>query len=310
VDEPDTHAQRIGGKLAAMLPVVLVAVLFAVPLEAAPAGRAVDHPASARAASPPERVMSINLCTDQLLLDLLPPARITSVYYLSREPEESYLSAEARRVEVNDGTAEQVVRERPDLVLAGLYTAPATRQLLAAVHIPMLELPPANDFQDIRAVTLQVGRAVGAEARARRLIAQMDATLAQLAATAPRRPISIVGWDGSGSLPGRGTLFDAIVTAAGAVNLGASPGLRSRRFDTEQLLLARPDLLAVGDSTIATPSVGSSFLLQPLVRRMYAGREIVYPERLYSCGVPQTAQAAVQIRRKMLQVLRTAPASS
>ncbi len=46
-------------------------------------------------AAPAQRVMSLNLCADQLLLDLLPPARITSVTYLSRQRNESYLSPAA-----------------------------------------------------------------------------------------------------------------------------------------------------------------------------------------------------------------------
>lgn len=259
------------------------------------------------AAEVPRRVMSINLCSDQLVLALLPPSRITSVTYLSRDRDESYLSAEAWKVGVNHGTAEEVVSQRPDLVIAGSYTTPATRLLLEQAGIPLLALPPANDFQEIRQETREVGHAVGADARAEQLIRQMDATLAELAATAPKRSITIVGWDGGGSVPGRGTLFNAIITAAGAVNLGASPGLRSTRFDTERLLFVHPDLLAFGDATIAAPAMRNAPLMLPLVRHLYAGREIVYPELLYRCGLPQTAQAAVQIRRKMLQVLHAVP---
>lgn len=258
-------------------------------------------------AAPPQRVMSISLCSDQLLLDLLPPSRITSVTYLSREPYESDLNAEAWKLGVNHGTAEEVIRDRPDLVLAGTYTTPDTRQLLKAVGIPVIELPPANNFEEIREQTREVGHALGADARAEQLIREMDATLAQLGATAPKRRITIVSWDGGGSVYGRDTLNDAIFTAAGAVNLGAAPGLRSVRFGIEQLLMVRPDLLAFGDATIATPSLRNSALAHPLLRRLFSGRQIIYPELLYSCGLPQSADAAMQLRRTMLAALRAAP---
>lgn len=261
------------------------------------------------AAPAPRRVMSINVCADQLVLALLPPSRITSVTYLSRDPDESFLSPEAWRVGINYGTAEEVVSERPDLVIAGSETTAVTRRLIREAGIALLTLRPANDFQDIRALTGLVGRAVGEDVKAEALIRRMNATLARLAATAPQRRITIVGWDGSGSVPGRGTLFNAIVTAAGAVNLGASPGLRSTRFDTEQLMFVHPDLLAFGDADIAAPSMRNGPLRQPLVRRLYAGRTIVYPELLYNCGLPETAAAAVQIRREMLRVLRAVPPS-
>src|ERR1700760_2769575 len=62
--------------------------------------------ATAQAAAP-QRVMSLNLCTDQLLLQLLPPERIASVTYLSRERSNAYRVAEAQRVPMNHGLAEE-----------------------------------------------------------------------------------------------------------------------------------------------------------------------------------------------------------
>jgi iron complex transport system substrate-binding protein len=260
-------------------------------------------------ASPPQRVMSLNLCSDQLVLELLPPSRITSVSYFSRQRYQSYLSAEAYRVGVNHGNAEEVITQRPDLVIAGLYTTSATRQLLKEVGIPLLELPPAYSFQDIRDTTRRVGHAVGADAKAEELIRQMDATLAQLAATAPRQPIRIVGWNGGGTVEGKGTLFDAIVSAAGAVNIGASTGLQSRAVGVEDLLFSHADLLAFGDATVAAPSLQAAPLTHPAVEELYRGRRLVYPELLYSCGLPRSAQAAQQMRQMMLRILRSVPAT-
>src|SRR3984885_2655387 len=45
----------------------------------------------ASAADPgPRHVMSLSMCTDDLLLELLPPERIASVTYYSRDPGNSY----------------------------------------------------------------------------------------------------------------------------------------------------------------------------------------------------------------------------
>jgi len=258
-------------------------------------------------AAPPQRVMSLNLCSDQLLLELLPPSRITSVTYLSRERYQSYLSAEAYRVGINYGNAEEVITQKPELVIAGLYTTPATRQLLKEVGIPLLELAPANSFQEIRETTRRVGHAVGADDKAEELLRRMDAILAELAATAPPQPISIIGWNGGGMVEGKGTLFDAIVSAAGAVNIAAPAGLRSREFGVEQLLFSRADLLAFGDATIAAPTLRGAALTNPAVEKIYRGRELVYPELLYSCGLPRSAQAAQQMRQMMLRIMRSAP---
>ncbi|MBK9079818.1 MAG: hypothetical protein IPL91_12170 [Hyphomicrobium sp.] len=86
--------------------------------------------ASAEAAEPPRRIVSLNLCTDQLLLDLVEPERIAGVSYLATDPT---LSADAVRLEPFKklkGTAEEVLALHPDLVIAGEYTTGATVDLL------------------------------------------------------------------------------------------------------------------------------------------------------------------------------------
>ena len=52
--------------------------------------------------------------------------------------------------------------------------------------------------------------------------ARMDATLMQLARHPLPQTIRVAGWDGGGAVPGRGSLFDAILTAAGGVNIAAT----------------------------------------------------------------------------------------
>ncbi|MEW8692284.1 MAG: hypothetical protein AB2535_14510, partial [Candidatus Thiodiazotropha endolucinida] len=44
------------------------------------------------AAEPPRRVVSVNLCSDQLLLMLADPQQVASVSYLSRDPDSSFVA--------------------------------------------------------------------------------------------------------------------------------------------------------------------------------------------------------------------------
>src|ERR1700675_2502013 len=168
----------------------------------------------AAAAPGPQHVMSLSMCTDDLLLELLPPQRIASVTYYSRDPSNSYQWPQAAKVPVNSGTVEEILAEKPDLVLAGTYTTPAARSLLKEMHLPLLEVPPAADFNEIRAVTRQVAHALRREAAGEALIAKMDATLQELAASKPPQTIRVAVWDEGGLIPGKGTLFDAIIRAA------------------------------------------------------------------------------------------------
>jgi iron complex transport system substrate-binding protein len=258
----------------------------------------------ALAAQAPQHVMSLSMCTDALLLELLPPERIASVTYLSRQASNSFLWPKAAAVAINYGNSEEVFAEKPDLVLAGTYTTPAARALIKRAGIPMLEVPPANNFEEIRASTRSVAHALGQEALAEELIAKMDATLRELDSTRPQRTIRVAGWSGGGSVPGRGTLFDAILTEAGGVNIASSEGLRDGSFDLEQLLQAHPDVLAYGSDSSTTPSLHTDEALHPLILKLYAGRRISYPSALYSCGLVESADAAVALRASLLKALQ------
>jgi iron complex transport system substrate-binding protein len=256
-------------------------------------------------AAPPRHIMSLNVCTDELLLDLVPADRIASVTFLSRSPSNSYLWPAAAHVAINRGSAEEALTENPDLVLAGTYAATQARLLLKKIGTPLLEVPPANSFVEIRDVTRMVAKAVGEPERGEAMIAHMDATLRALAATKPARTIRVVAWSGGGGVPGRGTLFDAILTVAGGVNIAsATKGAEEGRFGLEQLLFAQPDVLAYGSEGYTAPSLRTDADQHPLLLKAFGRRRIVYPEALYSCGVPESADAAKALRMSLLGAMK------
>ena len=169
---------------------------------------------------------------------------------------------------INYGTPEEVAREHPDLVLTGTFSTPAVRMLLRRIGANLVEVPPAEDFDQIRAVTRQVASAVGAAEKGEALIAEMDAVLADLARTKPARRIVVAGWTTSGIVPAKGTLFDSIVTAAGGENVANLIGSKPlygqyTAFDLEQVVTLRPDILAYGDSRVGRSDLSGEQLRHP-----------------------------------------------
>ena len=248
----------------------------------------------------PRRIMSLKLCTDAMLLDLVVPARIASISYLSRAPDIEKIWPQAKDIPVNHNSAEEILAVRPDLVLADDYTDPATLALTRRAGIAVVTVPDANSFAAIRAVLRKLAHAVGAEARGEALIAHMDGTLRRLAATRPARAIRVLGWGDGGYVPGPGSLFDAILTAAGGVDIA---GARSS-FDIEQLLSARPDLLAISASGYSGKVLRDDQTDHPLVLSLYAGKRVYYPPLPFTCGLPQSADAARALRGAMLRAMR------
>jgi iron complex transport system substrate-binding protein len=246
----------------------------------------------------PLRVMSIDECTDQMVLALLPPAQITSVTWLSRDPTISIMARAAARVPVNHGTAEEVLRDRPDLVVASAYAAPATRALLKKLRYPLLEAASPDSFEDIRRDTRQVAAALGATEQGEALIARMDAALGRLP-PAKGRAMRVAAWDGAGLSAQPGSMYDALLRVAGARNVADEPGAASGAPDVETLLSLAPDLLVRGEAGSEPPGRRSDVVDNPVVLRVWAGRTVVVPQSYYICGTPYSADAAVALHEAM-----------
>ncbi|HEX4118382.1 MAG TPA: ABC transporter substrate-binding protein [Rhizomicrobium sp.] len=255
--------------------------------------------AAPSASKPPQRIMSLTVCTDELLMDLAPPSHIASISYLSREKAALRLWPEAAQLPVNHNSAEEILAEKPDLVLTLVYASTEMRGLLEKTGIRFLEVPQAQSFDQIRATTRMVGEAIGEQKRAEQLIARMDSTLRELATGKPKQTIRVVGWGGGGFVPGGDTLFNAVVGAAGGRNIAAHDSY----YDVESLIAAKPDILAFADDYIDTPSLRRDQDDHPLLMRLFANRRIVYPAAYFGCGTPESASAALKLRGQLLQAM-------
>jgi len=256
----------------------------------------------------PQRVMSLNACTDQLVLLIASPERIRSVSYLAaRSAATAQIRQLAQKTPVNHGLAEEILAEAPDLVIAGPYTSLPAQQLARRSGVRVLDVDAAHSVADIRRITRQVAGALGEPARGEALIRRMDAQLAVLDRTRPARPIRAIGWNGAGRVPGKQSLFDAVLTAAGGVNLGAGRGAFEQNLDLEQLLALRPrpDLLLYTAADQTAPTLETAAVQHPILRQTYGGRRLAVPD--YACGTPQIADQALALRQQMLAALDARP---
>jgi len=257
---------------------------------------------AAPADTAPRRVVSINLCTDQLAMMLAAPGQLVSVSDLAADPHSSAMAEAARAYPVNHGRAEEVYLLDPDLVLAGAYTARATVEMLRGVGIEVVQFDPASSLADTRDRLAQMARVLGQEARGAALIARFDARLAVLSETGTKRPRAAL-YHPNGYTLGGGTLSDDILQAAGFRNLAREIGITGGgTVPVETLVMAAPDLLISG-----TPLPGASrseaVLEHPALdslRAARAGLRITSPS--WICGTPHALDAVdrlVQARHAM-----------
>ena len=100
-------------------------------------------------------VVSLNLCTDQLLV-LLAPERVAALEPLARDPAYSFVAETAVRLPTVRADAEAVLLLHPDLVLAGRYGAQTTVALLRARGVRVVTFDEPSDFSQIDAQTTRM----------------------------------------------------------------------------------------------------------------------------------------------------------
>lgn len=245
-------------------------------------------------AEPPARVVSMNLCTDQLALLLAAPSQLISVSDWSARERASMMTAEARKLPLNGGLAEEVFTFAPDLVLAGGFTNRASVDMLRRLGLRVEVLPPARSLSEVRELIAKVGALLGRKAEAVALLEEFDASLAAARAdAAPLPPLSSAYYYPNSYTTGAGTLADDIMRAAGLDNAAAALGLRGAvKIPLEMLVMQRPFLIET--RYISGGEHGRSYetLTHPALRSLRTQRQgAVVEERWQICGTPFVLQA-------------------
>jgi len=242
----------------------------------------------------PQRVVSINVCTDQLALLLADEGQLESVSYLSQDPELSVMAAKARKMPVNYAQAEEVFLMKPDLVLAGTFSSRATVGLLRRLGVRVEEFAPARSFGDIEVHLRRMGELLGRQVEARREIDKMKAALAAIRPPARHKTVAL--YYANSYTSGRGTLVDEAVRLAGLDNLADKAGVSgSAPLSLEKLVLEKPDIL-VRSSRDRAPALAFENFEHPALRALEKqARAVTIADNLTVCGGPFSAEAVAEL---------------
>jgi iron complex transport system substrate-binding protein len=250
----------------------------------------------AQAPVKPARIVSLDLCADQLLIELVERERIAAVTHLAADREVSAIWEKGKGLPITRGAAEDVLRYKPDLILAGPFGVAPTVGLLRRLRMNVVVVPIAADFDGVRAAVRVVAAAVGEEARGEAMIAAFDRRLAAVALAQLAPQPSAVVYQVGGAVSGGG-LADAALTAAGFRNKAAEYRLnRNGQVPLELLAASPPDLLVLTSAADEYRTVVSDNLRHPALAALRKGRpSIEVPWRLWLCGTPHIADAVVRL---------------
>jgi iron complex transport system substrate-binding protein len=255
------------------------------------------------AKSSPSRIVSINLCTDILLLELADRQQIASLSFLAADPSLSTIAEKIAGIPINYGRAEEVRLLDPDLVLAGTYGARFAVQILKEHGAHVVEVPPAIHLAEIAPTIETVAAAIGQRARGERMAADVRRRLAELSAARPSARPSAVVFQPRGYAAGRPSLADDALVLAGATNRAADTGFGDWvPLGVEGLLNLDPDFVVLDETEGQPPALAEGVLAHGALRIFSAsGRLVRTPSKLWSCGTPATLDAVISLRRAFAQ---------
>ena len=174
--------------------------------------------------------------------------------------------------------AERVLSVDPDLVLVDASTSPpeALDQIRAA-GVPVVEVPEAWSLADIGPRTRAVADAIGATPQAADAVIAESAGVAPTPSGATRPTVAFLYLRGTSAIylvGGVGSGADALITAAGGVDVGAAAGLEAFVPMTAEAVAALdPDVLLVMTKGLESVGGVDGLVGLPGVAQTTAGRE-------------------------------------
>jgi iron complex transport system substrate-binding protein len=204
---------------------------------------------AAGAETAPRRVVSLNLTSDEVLVEILPPDRLVGVTRWADDPETSNVAGRVppQVYRFPKADMERLVALRPDLAVVSEYHDADFLRLFEKSGLRYHRMSGLDSLPGIRAAIVALGKAVGASEAAERLVARFDETLRDVERRLAGAPRPRVLFWANPHTAGRGTAYGSLVECAGAVNVGSELGLAGIvPLSAERAFQADPDYFLVG----------------------------------------------------------------
>jgi iron complex transport system substrate-binding protein len=252
------------------------------------------------------RIVSMNVCSDQLLLTLADPDQILGLSRFARDAWQSWAAGEARRYPVLSGGAEDVLVAKPDIVVASRFDKRSTRELLKAKGLHLAEFTVPRTLDEVKAQIREMGDIVEHPDRAVAEIARLDAAIARAHLAVANKHYRVLPLSRRGYVPGSDSLVSSLLTETGLLNPAGDLGVAAGGFASlEAIVSLRPDFILVSEAGDRAEDDGRAFLLHPALEHFYPPQKrIVLPERLTVCGGVMLAEALDVLTVELKRVAR------
>ncbi len=247
-------------------------------------------------------VVSVNVCTDQLVMLLAAPEQVVSLSKLSTDPRTSAMADQAGHFALNNGTAEMIAVQAPDVVVAGQYNDPAMLALLRSIGIKVVQFPITTSLEAIPQEIRLMGKVLGQEVKADQIAVKLERDLTNLTWATSDAPLAAFFLPNGYAL-GAGTLSHDILIAGGARNLSVELGFQGNgTLSLEQVILYQPDLL-IGSQEYSGFSLSEEMVGHPSL----ADFPVMQTNVDWVCGTPLVMNAIADVVDQIGQLQAVEP---
>jgi iron complex transport system substrate-binding protein len=193
------------------------------------------------------RIVSTNLVTDRLLLELCEPTRVLAVSRAATERKRDGYRYQGMGIVDGFGPVESIVALGPDLVLSNRFGAPGSAERIRDAGIAVFDLGDLRGESSFTRTVKKLGDLLGVPERAHRLLSGFTDRFHKISASLPKANrrralfLTILGPDLQGGTVG--TSYHDIMVAAGLVDVAADGYRDWPSYDAEQVLALAPDLI-------------------------------------------------------------------
>lgn len=254
---------------------------------------------SAANADAPRRIVSLDYCADQYVLALADRAQIAAVSRGALR-DDSFYRERARGLPRVRGGVEEVLAQRPDLIVRNWGGGFDAAQRYARFGVRVLQVGDAATFAAARADLLSAARTLGQEERGAALAADLDTRLSALERARPAHAPDVLYMTVGGAVAGGGVMMDEVIRAAGGRNVRAAAGWQV--MPLERLVASPPRIVALGffENAQGRATPWNYARNAALARALAPARRVVLPadriscEAWYSVGAAEALSAAIR----------------
>lgn len=198
----------------------------------------------------PQRIVSLKLGTDEILIDLVKPERIIALSYLAEDEGISSIVDKAKKINqkfTDKGNVEAIIALKPDIVLMSDAVSADVGTALREMGINVYISKTPATIGETKARVLDLAKVVDEPEKGQELVHDMENALAEvnekLANITDDKKRTIIAFSFSGAFGRKTALFNDMCVQAKVINGAGEAGLeKGEVLSKEQIVKINPDI--------------------------------------------------------------------